>query len=191
MNEGSESSAALTPEQELLIEGCKSYLDVIHATNAFQARICHTARDVIRAARNRISKITQLEIPLDAPAKEASAYVYPSVADDSFTGSQAWVGAYIWLDRPVYATLYLVLAFPHNPDNAPQPPDICCALEVDTKLRIRQYSNVFRGHPSCKVYDDWDWLAVEIRRPLENPLKIHEEFTTMLDNALTWWDNHS
>jgi hypothetical protein len=64
MNEGSESHRVLTPKQELLIEACKSYLDVIHAINALQTHVCHVARDVIDAARNRISKIAALEKPL-------------------------------------------------------------------------------------------------------------------------------
>src|SRR4051812_18033259 len=102
MNEGSESSAVLTTEQELLIEGCKSYLDVIHATNAFQVRVCNAARDVLSNACARISKITKLVKPLEAPVY---TFVDPTGADNNFDGSEAWIGAGIWLDRPVWAQL--------------------------------------------------------------------------------------
>ena len=139
MNEGGESSAELTPEQELLIKGCKSYLDVIHATNAFQTRVCNAARDVISEERDRISKIAKLAKPLESPA---NAFVYPAGADNNFDGSQAWVGAYIWLDRPVGATLYLALVFHRDPNSDQQPANICFALQVGTRSRIRQYGNI-------------------------------------------------
>ena len=56
-------------------------LDVIHATNAFQTRVCNAARDVIGAARDRISMIAKLAEPLDAPA---NAFVDPAGADNNF-----------------------------------------------------------------------------------------------------------
>src|SRR2546430_208663 len=140
MNEGSESSGELTPEQALLIEACKSYLDVIHAINAFQTRICHMACDVIDAARDRISKIAALAKPLKTPV---NTYIYPPVADNNFDGSEAWVGAKIRLDGPLWADLYLALVFHYDPNGNQQTPHVCFALEVWQKNVLNQLDNIF------------------------------------------------
>lgn len=188
MNEGSESSAVLTPEQALLIEGCKSYLDVIHAINAFQTRVCQAACDVINEARDRIFQVARLDEPSEALA---NAYVSPASADNNFDGSSASVGASIWLDRPVQAQLHLALVFDHDPNRDQQIANVFFALEVHRQWLLNQLSNVFRGDQDWRIYNDWGWLAVELRRPVENPQNIREELTTMLDNALTRWDNCS
>lgn len=188
MSEGSESSTELTPEQTLLIEGCKSYLDVIHAINAFQTRVCQWARAVIDEERKRISKIAKLDKPLEALA---NAFVYPALADNNFDGSSAWVGATMWLDRPVHAQLYLALVFARDPNVDQQNANVCFALRANQRYIHNQLRNIFGKHQDCKIYNDWEWLAVELRRPVENPPSVREELRTMLDNALTWWDDYS
>ena len=188
MNEDSESSAVLTPEQALLIEGCKSYLDVIHAINTFQTRVCHAACDVINEARDWISKVAKLDKPLEALAH---AYVYPAWADRNFDGSSALVGASLWLDRPVHAQLFIAFVFDRDPKSDQQTAHVCFALRANQRYIHNQLRNIFSRHQDCKIYNDWEWLAVELRRSVGNPLSVREELTTMLGNALTWWNNYS
>jgi len=95
------------------------------------------------------------------------------------------------LESPVDATLYLALVFHHDPNGDQQIAHVCFALEAYQRRILNQLRNIFGQHQDCIIHNDWGWLAVELRRPLENPLRIREELTTMLDNALTWWDNYS
>ena len=185
MNEGNASSAVLTPEQELLVEGCKSYLNVLHAINAYQTRVCHTARDVINAACDRIAQCAKLKKPLGALA---DVYVYPAAADSTFTGIEAWLGATLWLDDPVWARLHLALVFDDDSHSGQRTAQVCLALQAHQKWVVKQLGDLFREYPDCQVFnDDWDWLAVELRRPLEDPLHMRQELETLLDSALTWW----
>jgi hypothetical protein len=184
MNKNDASEKHSIAEQELIVKGCESYLDVIHAINAFEISVCRKAQITINNALDQIADVMALE-----DRKNLSANFWVSrekSADEDFHGDEIWIGAYLWLGKPIDGMLYLALLLSKNSNGAMQQPEICFALEANAKWKLEEFCNVYRDHPRFRQCDEWGWLAVELPQSLDDPSSLQEGFVNVLNDGLQW-----
>jgi hypothetical protein len=177
---------SLNPQEQLLKEACRSYLDAVYALNVFQNIVSRTATEILNEARDRISSIAQLE---EKFTWDANQHLHPQPFDQNADGLCAAIGAKIWLGKPIGGSLCLTLDFTKVP-NSTTKVEVSFAIEVAQKYRLKSLEPIFKLNPKAKFYDDWDWLAVVIRNPLQDSSNIREEFKAVLDESLSWWSSH-
>jgi hypothetical protein len=184
MKKNDASEMQSNAEQELILKGCESYLEVIYAINAFEILVCKKARDTVNNVLEWISDVMALE---DRQNLSVNLWVSrEKSADENFHGDQVWIGAHLWLGKPIDGSLYLALVLSKNSTGEMQRPEVCFALQAGPKWKLEEFCKVYEGHPRLRRCEESGWYAVELPQRLDDPNSLSECFANVLNDALQW-----